>query len=72
MCFILGGVWMPPYICMPPVSGSVPGPSGHLWLRGLPWSVGMRLVQVARSLLVAVSPPVLLRLGDKDHGGQCS
>ena len=30
----------------------------HLWLRGLTWRVGMRLIQVARSLLVAVSPPV--------------
>ena len=27
--------------------------------------MGMRLIQVARSLLVAVSPPVLLRLGER-------
>ena len=31
-----------------------------LWLRGLTWRVGLRLVQVARSLLVVVSLPVLL------------
>ena len=41
----------------------------HLWLRGLTWRVGMRLVQVARSLLVAVSPPVLLILGGKGFMG---
>ena len=29
----------------------------------------MRLIQVARSLLVAVSPPVLLRLGEKEVMG---
>ena len=37
----------------------------HLWLRGLTWRVGMRFIQVATSLLVAVSPPVLLILGGK-------
>ena len=37
----------------------------HLWLRGLTWRVGMRLVQVARSLLVAMSPSVLPTLGGK-------
>ena len=37
----------------------------NLWLRGLTWRQGMGLLQVARSLLVAVSPPVLLRLGGK-------
>ena len=37
----------------------------HLWLRCLTWSVGMKLIQVARSLLVAVSPPVLPMLGGK-------
>ena len=42
---------------------------GHLWLRGLTWSVGMRLIQVARNLLVAVSPPVLLRLGERGAMG---
>ena len=42
---------------------------GLLWLRGLTWSVGMRLIQVARSLLVAVSPPVLLRLGERGAMG---
>ena len=31
--------------------------------------VGMRLIQVARSLLVAVSSPVLLRLGEKGGMG---
>ena len=44
----------------------------HLCLRGLTWRVGMRLIQVARSLLVAVSPPVLLRLGERGYGGQHS
>ena len=38
----------------------------HLWLRGLTRRVGMRLIQVTRSLLVAMSPPVLLTLGRKD------
>ena len=33
---------------------------GHLCLRGLTWRVGMRLISVAGSLLVAVSLPVLL------------
>ena len=47
-------------------------PVGHLCLRGLTWRVGMRLIWVARSLLVAVSPPVLLRLGERGHGGQHS
>ena len=41
----------------------------QLWLRGLTWRVGMRLIQVARSLLVAVSPPVLLMLGGKGSMG---
>ena len=41
----------------------------HLWLRSLPWSVGMRLIEEARSLLVAVLPPVLLRLGEKGAVG---
>ena len=41
----------------------------HLWLRGLTWRVGMRLIQVARSLLVAVSPPVLPLLGGKGPMG---
>ena len=45
----------------------------HLWLRGIPWRVGMRLIQVARSLLIAVSPPVLPILGEKGAvGGQHS
>ena len=47
-----------------PMPGSLPGSSG-LWLRGLTWRVGMRLIQVARSLLVAVSLPVLPILGGK-------
>ena len=38
-------------------------------LRGLTWRVGMRLVQVARSLLVAMSPPVLPTLGGKGSMG---
>ena len=33
---------------------------GHLCLTGLTWRVGMRPIWVARSLLVAVSLPVLL------------
>ena len=41
----------------------------HLWLRGLTWRQGMRLVQVTRSLLVVVSPPVLLILGGKGSMG---
>ena len=40
---------------------------GHLCLRGLTWRMGMRLIQVARSLLVAVSPPFLLSL--EERGG---
>ena len=45
----------------------------HVWIRGLTWRLGMRLVQVARSLLVAVSPSVLPILGGKGgHGGWCS
>ena len=35
------------------------------WLRGLTWRVGMKLIQVARSLLLAMSPPVLPTLGGK-------
>ena len=45
--------------------GLCQGLVGLLWLRGLTWSVGMRLIQVARSLLGAVSSPVLLRLGER-------
>ena len=37
----------------------------HLWVRDLTWRVGMMLIQVARSLLSAVSPPVLPILGGK-------
>ena len=39
------------------------------WIRGLTWRVGMRLIQVARSLLMAMSPPVLLTLGGKGSMG---
>ena len=39
--------------------GLCQGLVGHLCLSGLTWRVGLRLIQVARSLLVAVSPPVL-------------
>ena len=39
------------------------------WQRGLTWRQGMQLIQVARSLLVAVSPPVLLILGGKGSMG---
>ena len=42
---------------------------GHLCLRGLTWRVGMRLIWVARSLLVAVSPPVLLSQEEKGGMG---
>ena len=49
--------------------GLYQGLVGLLWLRGLTWSVGMRLVQLARSLLVAVSLPVLLRLGERGAVG---
>ena len=41
----------------------------HLWLRDLTWRVVMRLNQVARSLLVAVSSPVLPVLGGKGAMG---
>ena len=34
-----------------------------LWLRDLTWRVGLRLIQMARSLLVVISLPVLLMLG---------
>ena len=49
--------------------GLCQGLVGHLCLRGLTWRVGMRLIQVARSLLVPVSPPVLLRLGERGSLG---
>ena len=39
------------------------------WLRGLTWRVGMRFIQVARSLLMVKSPPVLLTLGGKRSVG---
>ena len=39
---------------------------GHVCLRGLTWRVGMRLIWGARSLLVAVSPSVLL--GQEEKG----
>ena len=48
--------------------GLCQGLVGHLHLRGLTWRVGMRLIQVARSLLVAVSPPVLLSLEEMGCG----
>ena len=41
----------------------------HLWLRRITWRVALRLIQVARSLLVAVSPPVLPTLGRKRSMG---
>ena len=41
----------------------------HLWLRGLTWRVRMRLFQLARSLLVAMSPPLLPTLGGKGLWG---
>ena len=41
----------------------------HLWIRGLTRRVGMRLVYMARSLLVAVSPPFLPILGGKGAMG---
>ena len=40
-----------------------------LWFRELTWKVGMRLIQVARSLLKAMSSPVLLTLGVKQSMG---
>ena len=49
--------------------GLCQGLVGHLCLRGLTWRVGMRLIQVARSLLVAVSPPVLLSQEEKGGVG---
>ena len=41
---------------------TVPDLVVHLWLRGLIWRVGLRLIQVARCLLVVVFLPVLLML----------
>ena len=52
-----------------PCQGLCQGLVGHLCLRGLTWRVGMRLVQVARSLLVTVSPPVLLSREEKGTWG---
>ena len=40
-----------------------------LWLRGLTWQVGMRLIQLARSLLDVMPPQVLLTLGGKGSLG---
>ena len=40
-----------------------------LWLRGLTWRVGIRLIQVVGSLLVVVSLPVLLMLGRRGTMG---
>ena len=45
--------------------GLCQGLVGPLCLRGLTWRVGLRLIQVVRSLLVAVSPPVLLSQEEK-------
>ena len=52
--------------------GLCQGLEGHLCLRGLTWRVGMSLVQLARSLLVAVYPPVLLSLEERGAWGQHS
>ena len=41
----------------------------HLCLRGLTWRVGMRLILVARCLLVAVFPPVLWNQEEKGAWG---
>ena len=49
--------------------GLCQGLVGHLCLRGLTWRVGIRLIQVARSLLLAMSPQVLLRLGKRGVWG---
>ena len=49
--------------------GLYQGLVGHPCLRDLTWRVGMRLIQVVRSLLVEVSPPVLLRLGEREAWG---
>ena len=49
--------------------GLCEGLVGHSCLRGLTSRVGMRLLQVVRSLLVAVSSPVLLRLGERGAWG---
>ena len=46
--------------------GLCKGLVGHLCLKRLTWRVGMRLIQVARSLLVAVSPPLL---SQEEKGG---
>ena len=48
-----------------PCKGLCQGLVVHLCLRGLTWRVEMRLIQVARSLLVVVSPPALPILGGK-------
>ena len=43
----------------------VPGSGAHIWLRNLIWRVGMRLIQVSRSLLVVVSLPAQLIPGER-------
>ena len=47
----------------------VPGSSGASLVRSLTWRVGMRFIEVGRSLLVAVFLPVLLILGGKGAMG---
>ena len=52
--------------------GLCQGLVGHHGLRGLTCSVGVRLMQVTGSLLVAVSPPVLLMLWERGAMGVCT
>ena len=52
-----------------PMSGSVPGPGGTSFAKRPHLECGNELIQVARSLLVAVCPPVLLRLGERGPWG---
>ena len=41
----------------------------HLWQKDLTWRMGMRLIQMARSLLVVVPPSVLPMLGGRGAMG---
>ena len=52
-----------------PYQGPCQGLMVHLWLRGLTLRVGMRPIQVAKSLLLKVSPPLLPILRGREAMG---
>ena len=55
----LGSPWKPPAQRVPGFHG-IPlgrGPDGGLWLRGLPWAVGVLSTHMARAALVAAGDP---------------